>query len=67
MSTFLERIRKEKDELEDKLEKLENFIANNSLFSNLSDCEQKLMVIQLNTMMMYRYVLGERITLNKLN
>lgn len=64
MRTFLDRLITEKDELEDKLEKLENFIANNSLFGDLSDSEKTLMVIQLNTMMQYSYILGERIKLN---
>lgn len=64
MRTFLDRLITEKDELEDKLEKLESFIANNSLFGGLSDSEKTLMVIQLNTMMQYSYILGERIKLN---
>lgn len=64
MRTFLDRLITEKDELEDKLEKLESFIANNSLFGDLSDIEKTLMVIQLNTMMQYSYILGERIKFN---
>jgi len=64
MRTFLDRLITEKDELEDKLDKLNSFIANNSLFSKLSDYEKTLMVIQLNNMMQYSYILGERIKLN---
>jgi len=64
MRTFLDRLITEKDELEDKLDKLNSFIANNSLFSKLNDYEKTLMVIQLNTMMQYSYILGERIKLN---
>lgn len=61
MSTFLERIHEEKDQLKEKLDKLNDFIENNAKFNELSNIQRVLLVNQFNAMEMYFYALESRI------
>ena len=61
MSTFLERLKEEQDQLLDKVTKLDDFIDNNPVFFTVSEMQRVLLVTQLNAMKMYLYTLDERI------
>jgi hypothetical protein len=61
MDNFLERLHVEKDELRDKVQKLNDFIDNNPMFNGVGDMQRVLLVTQLNCMKMYLYTLEERI------
>jgi len=61
MSTFLERIKVERDELKDKVDKLGNFIDKNPAFIEVSEMQRVLLVTQFNVMRIYLYTLEERI------
>jgi hypothetical protein len=60
MSTLLERIRAERNRLEEKTNKLEDFLISPS-FVNVSEIQKVLLVTQFNLMRMYLYTLQERI------
>jgi hypothetical protein len=60
MSTLLERIRAERNRLEEKTNKLEDFLISPS-FVNVSEIQKVLLVTQFNLMKMYLYTLQERI------
>lgn len=60
-----QRVITERDELEEKLIKLDCFISSNSTYSTLTDMEQRLLSIQLSTMQAYHAVLCVRISLFK--
>ncbi len=61
MSTFLERLEEEDNELEERVKKLEDFIENNPVFKTVSHVQRVLLVTQLNAMKIYLYTLQERI------
>ena len=60
MSTFLERLQIERNELEEKINKLEDFLIS-PLFTDVSEMQRVLLVTQFNLMKMYLYTLDERI------
>lgn len=59
--SFLDRLEIEEHELQNKVEKLEDFIDNNPSFDEVNDIQRILLVTQLNAMKMYLYTLQERI------
>ena len=59
--SFLDRLEIEEHELQNKVEKLEDFIDNNPSFEEVNDIQRILLVTQLNAMKMYLYTLQERI------
>ena len=61
MSTFLERLGQEYDELQQKTDKLQDFIDNNPAFAEVSELQKVLLVTQFNVMKLYLYTLEERI------
>lgn len=61
MSTFLDRMIKEKAGLEDKLSNLKEFIENNPKFYELTDINRILLINQFNAMELYKYALDSRI------
>jgi hypothetical protein len=61
MSTFLERLTDEQEQLLDKVNKLEDFINKNPVFLTVSEIQRVLLVTQLNAMKIYLYTLDERI------
>lgn len=61
MSTFLDRLTEEQEQLLDKVTKLENFINDNPAFLTVSEIQRILLVTQLNAMKLYLYTLDERI------
>ena len=61
MSTFLERLTEEQEQLLDKVTKLESFIEKNPMFLTVSEMQRVLLVTQLNAMKLYLYTLDERI------
>jgi hypothetical protein len=61
MSTFLKRLDDEHSELNEKVEKLEDFIENNPVFKTVGEMQRVLLVTQLNAMKLYLYTLNERI------
>jgi hypothetical protein len=61
MSTFLERLTNEQEQLLDKVNKLEDFINKNPVFLTVSEIQRVLLVTQLNAMKIYLYTLDERI------
>lgn len=60
MSDFLERLKTEKNELQEKLIKLESFIVS-AKFDDLAPVQQSLLKIQLYSMSTYSNCLNERI------
>lgn len=60
-TTFLERLDNEHSELNEKVEKLEDFIENNPIFKTVGEMQRVLLVTQLNAMKLYLYTLDERI------
>ena len=61
MENFLKRLRAEKDELIEKINKLNSFIGENEEFSSMSSEPKNLLVIQLGAMQTYLSVLLARI------
>lgn len=59
--SFLDRVKQEKEELEVKLQKLNDFIENNPKFKELSNINRILLVNQFNAMELYYYALDSRI------
>jgi len=59
--SLLDRLGMEKDSLQEKVTKLEDFIENNPTFETVSQMQKVLLVTQLNAMKMYLYTLEERI------
>lgn len=62
MSTFLERMKKEKEELDIKIEKLAAFLEKDNE-EDLSEKEIGLLIVQHNVMSTYSFILKERIEL----
>lgn len=69
MEKHIERIKKEKEELDNKIHKLEYFIDTNDKFNELSELQQTLMKTQLQSMIIYTICLKERLkeALNLIN
>lgn len=63
MSSHIERMVQEREELSEKVNKLEDFILNNSMFKDLPECKRVLMEKQFELMVGYEEVLTERISL----
>jgi len=61
METFLDRLRVEHDELNQKIEKLNDFIEVNPKFKEVGEIQEILLINQLNAMQMYSYALSRRI------
>jgi hypothetical protein len=61
MSTFLERLIEEEEELSIKVGKLKDFIEGSSLYRKLEDIQKVLLCTQFHTMTMYLNILNERI------
>lgn len=64
METFVQRLIAERDELQDKMEKLQVFIESEK-FKELTYENQALLKIQYNAMKTYKEVLDRRININK--
>jgi len=58
---YIERMINEKEELGDKINRLDIFITNNEEFENLSSTMQRLMKEQHHAMCIYYMILEERI------
>lgn len=66
MSTFLERLKNERNELREKHEKLNSFIMTNPAFNDLDDIQSILLKAQYHAMTTYLFILNQRlIELNK--
>ena len=63
MSTFIDRLKEEATELENKVMKLGDFIDNNPTFHEIDEIQQHLLSIQYSTMLTYLNLLGKRIYL----
>ncbi|ENA1815818.1 hypothetical protein ABF174_002466 [Flavobacterium psychrophilum] len=61
MSTFLERLEVEEQELETKTHALETFIDSNPVFETVSKFQRVLLITQCSSMQMYLFTLKERI------
>ena len=61
MSTFIDRLKEEATELENKVMKLGDFIDNNPTFHEIDEIQQHLLSIQYSTMLTYLNLLGKRI------
>jgi hypothetical protein len=61
MEPHQERVVKEKEELDDKLTKLEIFVSTNKIFNTLSDEDKQLLTDQYETMEKYSLILEKRI------
>lgn len=59
--SFVDRLLMEKNDLQEKVTKLEDFIENNPMFKEVNEMQRVLLVTQLNCMKMYLYTLEERI------
>lgn len=64
MSTFLERLVLEQSELQEKLDKLTDYIKNNKHFETLSEENKTLLKEQRTHMHQYNLVLKDRIRIN---
>lgn len=62
MNTFLERLKVEKTELDEKIEKLSAF-SNSEKFKDIDSEQQRLLNIQLKIMESYSQILLERLVL----
>lgn len=58
-----ERVIKEHNELDEKIEKLHVFIEDSDVFKNLSTIDQRLLINQRCMMIIYRDILRQRISL----
>ncbi len=61
MSTYIERLKIEHDELEEKIYKLNDFVDSEA-FDELSERNQQLLVLQSQSMAQYRYILSIRLS-----
>lgn len=61
MSPYQKRVIDEKNDLDDKLEKLEQFIETNAGFQDLAIFDQELLNLQCTHMQEYSQILGQRI------
>lgn len=61
MSTFLDRLKEEQYELNEKVNNLEKFIETNPAFENVGEYQSEMLVIQLDTMRTYLSILVARI------
>jgi hypothetical protein len=61
MSTFIERLKAEELELDQKLEKLHVFIQDSPVYTGLSPLDQRLLLDQRAAMTVYRDILRKRI------
>lgn len=61
MSTFLERLIEEEEELSSKVTKLSDFIESSPVYRKLEDIQKVLLCTQFHTMTMYLHILNERI------
>jgi hypothetical protein len=61
MSTFLDRLKDEATELEEKVMKLGDFIENNPAFYEVDETQQFLLSTQYDVMIAYLHILGKRI------
>lgn len=62
MSTFIERMKNEKEELDMKIEKLADFLEKDNT-EKLTEQEIELLIAQHNEMQVYSYILKQRIAL----
>ncbi len=62
MEPHIEKLKIEREDLDQKIEKLESFISNNQKFNELDYIDKELMSNQLEYMMHYSDVLSERIS-----
>lgn len=67
MKSWLERVREEKKDLDDKITKLENFMQDVPNNLSISIHSMYLMSEQLVIMKRYSYILGERIKEGEIN
>lgn len=58
----MERVEKERDELQEKVDKLQEFVNSTNL-SKATEEEQKLLLLQLHAMKKYVHILEERLML----
>lgn len=65
MSSHIERMIQEREELSEKINKLEDFILNNPVFTSLPECKIVLLQKQFELMVSYEEVLTERISLER--
>lgn len=61
MSTFIERLQTEMSELDDKIEKLSEFLLSDN-FMKIDSVQQTLLRIQHSAMITYRHCLNERLS-----
>lgn len=62
MSTFIERMKNEKEELDIKMEKLADFLEKDNT-EKLTEQEIELLIAQHNAMQVYSFILKQRIAL----
>lgn len=62
MSTFLERMKEEKEELDMRIEKLADFLEKDNT-EKLTEQEIELLIAQHNAMQVYSFILTQRISL----
>lgn len=62
MSTFVERMKKEKEELDVKIEKLADFLEKDNA-EKLTEQEIELLIAQHNAMQVYSFILKQKISL----
>lgn len=62
MNTFIERMKKEKEELDVKIEKLATFLEKDNS-KKLTEQEIELLIAQHNSMQVYSFILNQRISL----
>ncbi len=65
MQPHVERMIAEREELSDKVTKLEEFILHNSFYAGLPECKQILLQKQFEAMVTYEEILTERISLEQ--
>lgn len=61
MSTFLERMKEEKEELDMRIEKLADFLEKDNT-EKLTEQEIELLIAQHNAMQVYSFILTQRIS-----
>lgn len=59
--TFLDRLRKEQEELSTKIEKLKAFLDTEKFYENIDEIQQTLLRIQYSAMLTYHLCLVERL------
>lgn len=65
MQPHVERMVTEREELSEKVTKLEEFILHNPVYGNLPECKQVLLQKQFEAMVTYEEILTERISLEQ--